>query len=100
MEQQTIRKLAEYLNQAELERREVMGIQNDHPDLTIEDSYSIMEELAKIKLAAGHRVVGFKMGLTSKQKMKQIGLSKSSYGILFDYMGIDSGGTLPFNKLI
>jgi 2-oxo-3-hexenedioate decarboxylase len=100
MEQQAIRKLAEYLNKAEMERQEVMGIQNDYPELTIQDSYSIMEELAKIKLEAGHRAVGFKLGLTSKQKMKQIGLNKSSYGILFDYMAIDSGGSLPFNELI
>nr|WP_188530901.1 fumarylacetoacetate hydrolase family protein [Paenibacillus abyssi] len=83
--------LAEYLVSAETEKREVTRITAEHPELTVEDAYVIQEQLVGMKLEQGYRIVGPKMGLTSRAKMKQMNVEEPIYGYIFDYMVEDSG---------
>jgi 2-oxo-3-hexenedioate decarboxylase len=96
----TIAKLAEHLEKAELEAYDVTKITDDHPDMTIAEAYQVMEAIRDRKLARGIRQVGFKMGLTSRAKMVQMGVDKPGYGLLFDYFAVEDGGTIDTKKLI
>ncbi len=43
-----------------------LQLSNTFPDITIEDAYAIQSAVTRAKVAAGHRVRGHKVGLTSK----------------------------------
>lgn len=96
----TVASLAAYLESAELEAREVVKITDAHPALTIEDAYAIQAEIRARKEARGNKVAGFKAGLTSRAKMKQMGVEVPVFGLLFDYMSIANGGDVKASELI
>ncbi len=91
---------AEFLHRAEMEKREVVRITADYPDMTIEDAYQVLAELVAIKRQRGHRIIGPKMGLTSQAKMKQMNVEEPIYGYIFDYMAVPEGGTVSMRELI
>lgn len=93
--------LANYLVSAEVEKREVVKVTaNLKPNLTVDEGYLVQEEIVKMKLDEGKRIIGPKMGLTSHAKMKQMGISEPIYGYVFDYMLIENGGKLPLHEMI
>lgn len=97
---QLYQKIADYLLQAEKERREIPRITLEYPDLTLEEAYLIQQELVKRKLEEGKRILGPKMGLTSHAKMRQMNVDNPIYGYIFDYMVIPNGGVLKMDELI
>ncbi|MFB5193494.1 2-keto-4-pentenoate hydratase [Neobacillus sp. KR4-4] len=101
MSSEIIRQIADYLIAAEVDKREVVKVTSKiKPDLTVEEAYEAQELLVQKKLDEGKRIVGPKMGLTSKAKWDQMGVSEPIYGYIFDYMLIDNGGALPYSELI
>ncbi|PFP24751.1 4-oxalocrotonate decarboxylase [Bacillus sp. AFS073361] len=101
MASEIIRQIADYLIAAEVDKREVVKVTSKiKPDLTVEEAYEAQELLVQKKLDEGKRIVGPKMGLTSKAKWDQMGVSEPIYGYIFDYMLIDNGGALPYSELI
>ncbi len=95
-----ISELAEYLESAELEARTITQISLKHPGIDVEDGYAIQNEIRRRKQARGHRIVGFKAGLTSRAKMLQVGVDTPSYGFLADYFCVDDGAQVDTKKLI
>ena len=95
-----IANLADYLERAELEARPVAQISLQHPGVTEEDGYSIQHEIRRRKEARGVRIVGIKAGLTSRAKMKQVGIDQPSYGFLADYFSVNDGGRIAIKELI
>ena len=63
------KKAADILMSAEKERKQAVQLSKTWPDITIEDSYAISTEVAKRKIAAGAKLIGHKVGLTSKAMM-------------------------------
>lgn len=100
MDQATKAELAEFLENAELEAREVVKITDEYPDLTLTEAYEINDLIRDRKLARGTKQVGFKMGLTSKAKMDQMGVNRPGFGYLFDYFAIPDGGEINTAELI
>jgi len=92
-----IKQIKDYLVAAEVEKREVVKVTTSiKPDLTVEEAYQAQELLVQTKLDQGHKIVGPKMGLTSKAKWDQMGVSEPIYGYVFDYQLVDNGGVVPF----
>jgi 2-oxo-3-hexenedioate decarboxylase len=71
---------AEYLQAAVDERREVAGIESQVHELSIADAYHIQDALIARRLATGDSLAGAKLGLTSKAKQQQMGVSEPAYG--------------------
>ena len=65
LNQATIEKLAEHLENAELQAYEVTKITDDYPNMTFTDATDVQWEIRRRKMSRGHKIVGMKMGLTS-----------------------------------
>jgi len=57
-----------------------------YPDMTIEDGYAIQAQWTQLRLAQGRRIVGRKIGLTSRAMQQSAQITEPDYGILFDDM--------------
>lgn len=95
-----VSQLAEHLENAELQARDVVKITDDYPDMDWEDAYNIQWAIRQRKLDRGHRVVGLKMGLTSWAKMKQMGVETPIYAFLADYFSVADGADIKTSELI
>ncbi|GGE60825.1 2-keto-4-pentenoate hydratase [Priestia taiwanensis] len=98
--QTSIRKLAEELLEAEKHCKTIEPLTMTHSNLTIEDAYFIQLEVAKQKLEEGRRVIGKKVGLTSKAMQIMLGVDEPDYGHLFDDMLIENNESVSMGNLI
>jgi 2-oxo-hept-3-ene-1,7-dioate hydratase len=85
------KKAAQLLINAEAERKPVLQLSKTWPDITIEDAYAIQNEVVKHKVANGAKVIGHKIGLTSKAMQQSSQIDEPDYGHLFDYMMLNDG---------
>src|ERR1700716_2801808 len=85
------KKAADILMSAEKERKQAVQLSKTWPDITIEDSYAISTEVAKRKIAAGAKLIGHKVGLTSKAMQRSSQISEPDYGHLLDHMMLSDG---------
>jgi 2-oxo-3-hexenedioate decarboxylase len=67
---------------------------------TVAEGYAAQEALIARRLARGERLVGFKMGLTSKAKMAQVGVNEMIFGRLTDAMQVPDGGSVDIARFI
>ncbi|HMO47756.1 MAG TPA: 2-oxo-3-hexenedioate decarboxylase [Rubrivivax sp.] len=100
LDKATIAGLAEHLEAAELNARDVLKITDDHPHMDWDDAYAIQDEIRRRKEARGQRTVGLKAGLTSFAKMKQMGVDTPVFGFVSDYMARPDGGEIRSSELI
>lgn len=92
--------IVDYLLSAEKERREVVKITDKYPQLTFEEAYLIQEKLLERKVQEGARIIGLKLGLTSKAKQQMMGVHEAIYGYVTDDMLALEWQPMEFNKLI
>src|SRR5438552_13912180 len=89
------KKAAQLLINAEAERKPILQLSKTWPDITIEDAYAIQNEVVKHKVANGSKVIGHKIGLTSKAMQQSSQIDEPDYGHLFDYMMLPDGAKVP-----
>lgn len=68
--------------------------------LTLDDGYNIQSLVLQQRIGSGERVVGLKMGFTSRAKMAQMGVSSVIFGRLTDAMMVDEGGSTPYRDYV
>lgn len=100
LNQNDVVRLAELLEAAELQVRDVTKITDDYPGMDWDDAYAIQEALRVLKERRGHKIVGLKAGLTSFAKMKQMGVTSPVFGFVADYMARPDGGEIETSQLI
>jgi 2-oxo-3-hexenedioate decarboxylase len=93
-------RLAERVEGAQTRAYAIPKLTDEYPDMTIGDGYAVQLELRKRFLAAGHRQVGWKAGLTSKAKMIQMGVNVPSIGFLTDRMSRPESSAISTSDLV
>jgi 2-oxo-hept-3-ene-1,7-dioate hydratase len=88
-------KAADLLMLAEKERKPVVQLSKTWPDITIEDAYAISTEVTRRKIAAGAKLIGHKIGLTSKAMQQSSQINEPDYGHLLDDMLVADGAKVP-----
>lgn len=78
--------IVEYLYSAEKEKREVIKVTDQYPELTFKEAYLIQEKLIQRRQQDGARRIGLKLGLTSKAKQEMMGVHEAIYGYLTNDM--------------
>lgn len=71
-----------------------------YPAMTMDDAYAVQAAITRAKLAAGRRVIGWKIGLTSKAMQYALNIDIPDSGILFDDMLFENGATVPAGRFI
>ncbi len=85
------KKAAALLIKAEETRTPVLQLSKTWPDITFEDAYAIQAQVAAHKVAGGARVIGHKVGLTSKAMQRSSEIDEPDYGHLMDNMIVADG---------
>jgi 2-oxo-hept-3-ene-1,7-dioate hydratase len=83
------------LMNAERDRRQATLLTDTFPAIEIEDSYAISTAVVERKMAAGARLIGHKVGLTSKAMQASSRINEPDYGYLLDSMMIAEGAKVP-----
>lgn len=96
---QTIQALAAELNHAEQTRTPVEHFSRRHPEMTVDDGYAIQKAWVAVKCAAGRKIVGHKIGLTSRAMQMAAQITEPDFGALLDDM-VFAAGDIPFNRFI
>lgn len=96
---QTIQQLAAELDNAERVRQPVEHFSRRYPDMTVDDGYAIQKAWVAFKCAAGRRIVGHKIGLTSRAMQMAAQITEPDFGALLDDM-VFAAGDIPFKRFI
>jgi 2-oxo-hept-3-ene-1,7-dioate hydratase len=94
------KRAAEILLEAEKVKKPALQLSKTFPDITIEDAYAIQGLVNDAKVKAGSKVIGNKIGLTSKAMQQSSQIDEPDYGVLHDYMVIEDGAKVPFERFI
>lgn len=86
LSREDIVRLCERVEGAQKGAYAITKLTDEYPAMTIADGYAVQSELRRRFIAQGHKLVGWKAGLTSKAKMQQMGVSVPSIGFLTDRM--------------
>lgn len=89
--------IAGELDEADRTHGVIERITARYPDATIEDSYAIQGIWRDSQIAAGRRLVGRKIGLTSKAMQQATGITEPDYGVMFDDTVYASGSEIRFD---
>ena len=63
--------------------------------MTMADAYAVQGAWREVKLAHGRRIIGHKIGLTSKAMQAAVGIRQPDLGFLLDDMLFADGGEVP-----
>ncbi|MCG6902485.1 MAG: 2-oxo-hepta-3-ene-1,7-dioic acid hydratase [Rhodobacter sp.] len=88
------------LFEAESTRRQIGILSLAHPDMDMADAYAIQQAFVTRKSAAGGKVIGWKIGLTSKAMRDALKIDIPDSGILFDDMVFANGCVVPAGRFI
>lgn len=100
MDQQKIEQYGEELYQAFVSRRAVEPLLSREPDISIEDAYRIQEQFVARRLAAGEKIIGKKIGATSKPVQEFLGVYQPDFGMLTSGMVFTEGDTIDLGQMI
>ena len=90
---------ADLLN-AETTGQQIGLLTKRHPEMGMDDAYAVQNAIYRAKLAAGQKVIGWKIGLTSKAMQYALNIDIPDSGILFDDMLFETGATVPAGRFI
>ncbi|HRK18584.1 MAG TPA: 2-oxo-hepta-3-ene-1,7-dioic acid hydratase [Hyphomicrobiaceae bacterium] len=85
---------ATILLEAARTKRQAEQLSKRFPAIDFDDAYAIQAETIRRRVAEGRRVVGYKIGLTSKAMQRSSGIDEPDYGILLDDMMYADGAKI------
>ncbi|HEY5882505.1 MAG TPA: fumarylacetoacetate hydrolase family protein [Nakamurella sp.] len=96
----TAQELAGVLLAAERDRRDIAPFSDAEPDIDLATAYAAQRAFVQAKLDAGDRLVGYKLGLTSRNKQRAMGVDAPLYGRVTSSMLATYGDPIPLGRFI
>ncbi|GAB3628345.1 4-oxalocrotonate decarboxylase [Pandoraea terrae] len=93
-------RLAERVDDAQRRAHAIAKLTDEFPLMTVADGYAVQGDLRRRRIARGARLVGWKVGLTSKAKMQQMGVHEPSIGFLMDDMARPENSAIDTSELV
>ncbi|TNB46623.1 4-oxalocrotonate decarboxylase [Martelella lutilitoris] len=91
--------IAEIVDRAAMTATEIPQF-SDTAALSMDEAYAAQALSLQRRYARGEKRVGIKMGLTSRAKMMQVGVTDVIWGRLTDAMREEEGGTVSLSKYV
>ena len=91
---------ADALIEAERTRRPVTQLSQTYPGMRIEDAYRVQDLWTAARVARGARVVGHKIGLTSRAMQMASKMTEPDYGRILDDALYSDGAQIPAARFI
>ncbi|MBL0373257.1 2-oxo-hepta-3-ene-1,7-dioic acid hydratase [Rhizobium sp. KVB221] len=91
---------ASALDTAEKNRQQTGLLSLAHPGMTMDDAYAVQAAWVKRKIDGGRKVIGWKIGLTSKAMQYALNIDIPDSGVLFGDMYFDDGAVIPDDRFI
>lgn len=95
-----VAQLAEALLKAEERRQPIEALTDLYPNMTQDEAYAVQLAVVERKVSRGLRVVGKKIGLTSRAMQEMFGVNQPDYGHILDAMVWNHAEPLPMDRLI
>lgn len=86
--------------EAEKTRTPIQAFSLQYPDMTIEDGYAVQAAWVAMKEADGRKIIGRKVGLTSRAMQEAMKIDEPDFGTLLDDMLFESGDVIPASDFI
>jgi len=94
------RAAAEALLKAGDECRPIPQVSKTWPGMEIADSYVVQQMWADLRVQRGARVIGHKIGLTSRAMQQASKMTEPDYGVLLDDMVVEDGDEIALSRLV
>ena len=91
---------ASVLLEAEESRTDRGPITDEWPELDLETAYAVQDETLRRRLDRGERLIGVKLGLTSRAKQQRMNIASPLTAWLTDAMVLPAGDPVPQDRLI
>ena len=95
-----VESVARELLACEDERRDRVKFTDEWDGLDVATGYAIQDRTLELRLARGERIVGVKLGLTSRAKQQRMGVEVPFVAWLTDAMVLPTGEPVPQDRLI
>ncbi len=96
----TPEEIARILIAGERDRTEVEQFGDAHPDIDLATAYAAQRAFVQSKLDAGEQLVGYKLGLTSRNKQRAMGVDAPLYGRVTTSMLSTFGDPIQIDRFI
>lgn len=73
---------------------------DNDPDMTSAEAYAVQQELARLLLAEGGHISGYKLGLTSTAMQEMLGVHEPDYGPILSSMTFEDGASISLEQYI
>ncbi len=100
LSREDIVRLCERVEGAQKGAYAIQKLTDEYPGMTIADGYAVQSELRRRFIAQGHKLIGWKAGLTSKAKMQQMGVNVPSIGFLTDKMARPENSAIKTSDMV
>ncbi|MDO5507047.1 MAG: 2-oxo-hepta-3-ene-1,7-dioic acid hydratase [Corynebacterium casei] len=98
LEKEQLQEIAKQLHEAENNRTMIPRLTATYPDMTVEDSYAVQGQWVQRKIEAGSKLVGRKIGLTSKVMQEATGITEPDYGAIFEDQIFENGSIIEHEQ--
>lgn len=95
-----LNEIAAELDGAAHEARSTDQISSRYRALGLDEAYRVQALSIERRISRGERLIGVKMGFTSRAKMVQMGLSDLIWGRLTDAMRVEDGTTIGLKRYV
>lgn len=98
LDKEQIGSIVDDLARAEESRAMIPRLTARYPEMTVEDAYAVQNEWRRRGEASGRRLVGRKIGLTSKVMQQGTGISEPDYGAIFADQVYENGEVIEHGQ--
>ena len=100
MKPEDVTEAADALYEAEKTRVQTGLLTKAYPQMGMAEAYAIQKALVDAQVADGRKVIGWKIGLTSKAMQSALNIDIPDSGILLDSMYFENGARVPKDRFI
>jgi 2-oxo-hept-3-ene-1,7-dioate hydratase len=100
LDKQAITAAAERIDGVYRSKEQIPQLSLEHPGMDLQDAYAIQSAWVDLRVAGGRRIIGHKIGLTSKAMQRTSQIDEPDYGVLLDDMQFADGTDIPVSRFV